>query len=116
MITGIHHFSIIASSEASADFYKKLGFIEDRRIKRSYDTVVLMAGYGVGLEVFIDPRHPVRENREPLGLRNLSLRVDDVVKTAEDLGLERVEIMNDWNGRKYVVVRDPDGNAVQLCE
>ena len=116
MIKGIHHFSIIASSEECIDFYKKLGFIEERRIKRSYDTVVLMEGYGIGLEVFLDPNHPARENPEPLGLRRLALRVDRIEETAEELGLERVEIMTDWNGKRYVVVKDPDENSVQLCE
>ena len=55
MVTGIHHFSIIASSEASVEFYTKLGFQEYRRVKRDYDTVVLMDGFGVGLELFIGP-------------------------------------------------------------
>ena len=55
MVTGIHHVSIIASSEASVEFYTKLGFQEYKRIERDYDTVVLMDGFGIGLEVFIDP-------------------------------------------------------------
>ena len=116
MILGIHHFSIIASSEESVNFYEKLGFREKRMIKRSYDTVVLMDGYGIGLEIFIDPSHPVREKPEPLGLRNISLRVDDVEKTAMELGLEKAEIQTDWSGNRYCVIADPDGNVVQLCE
>ena len=116
MITGIHHFSIIASSEENINFYVSLGFKKERRIARSYDTVVLLNGYGIGLEIFIDPRHPGRGNPEPLGLRSLSLRVDDVEKTLEEHGLESTEINTDWNGKRYVVVKDPDGNAVQLCE
>ena len=62
MITGVHHFSIIASSEESVGFYEKLGFRENKRIERTYDTVVLMSGYGIGLEVFIDPSHPGRSS------------------------------------------------------
>lgn len=116
MITGIHHFSTIASSEESIDFYKKLGFTEERRIKRSYDTVVLLSGYGIGLDLFIDPKHPAREKPEPLGLRQLALRVDGIEETVGDFGLESMKIMTDWNGKRYVVVRDPDGNLVQLCE
>ena len=116
MITGIHHFSIIASSEESIDFYKKLGFAEERRIKRSYDTVVLMSGYGIGLEVFIDPKHPTRETPEPLGLRKLALRVDRIEEVTSEFGLETSEVQTDWNGKRYVVVIDPDGDAVQLCE
>ena len=116
MITGIHHFSIIASSEESIDFYVSLGFKEERRIARPYDTVVLMNGYGVGLEIFIDTKHPGRENPEPLGLRSLCLRVDRLENELERLNAESMEINTDWNGKRYVVVKDPDGNAVQLCE
>ena len=116
MITGIHHFSIIASSEESIDFYVSLGFKEERRIARPYDTVVLLNGYGVGLEIFIDPKHPGRGTPEPLGLRSLSLRVDRLEETARELGLDSVEINTGWNGKRYVNIKDPDGNAVQLCE
>jgi glyoxylase I family protein len=116
MILGIHHFSIIVSSEESVKFYGKLGFREERRIERGYDTVVLMSGYGIGLEIFIDPSHPARSTPEPLGLRNISLRVDDVDKTAMELGLDDVEINTDWSGNRYCLITDPDGNSVQLCE
>ena len=114
MITGIHHFSIIASSEASIAFYSTLGFREYKRIERGYDTIVLMEGYGVGLEVFIDPSHP-RSAVEPLGYRTLSLKVDDIEKTLEELGTDG-KVMTDWNGKRYVMITDPDGNDVQLCE
>ena len=108
MVTGIHHFSIIASSEASVEFYTKLGFKENKRIKRDYDTVVLMDGYGIGLEVFIDPRH-CRSVDEPLGLRTLSLKVDTLDGTDESVKI-------DWNGERYVIITDPDGNVIQLHE
>ena len=108
MVTGIHHISIIASSEASVEFYTKLGFHETKRINRSYDTVVLMNGYGIGLEVFIDPRHK-RLDVEPLGLRTLSLKKDS---------LDEIDgtVMTDWNGERYFNIVDPDGNVVQLHE
>lgn len=105
MVTGIHHFSIIVSSEASVEFYTKLGFHEHKRIKRDYDTVVLMNGFGTRLEVFIDPRHS-RPKEEPLGFRTLSLKVDSLDGT----------VMTDWNGESYVNIADPDGNVVQLHE
>lgn len=115
MITGIHHFSIIASSEASIAFYTSLGFTEYKRIERGYDTVVLMEGYGIGLEVFVDAKH-MRSSSEPLGLRYLSLRVDDIEETVKTLGLKVGSVMTDWNGKRYVMITDPDGNDVQLCE
>ena len=105
MIIGIHHFFIIASTEASVEFYKKLDFHEIKRIKRNYDTVVLMDGYGIGLEIFIDPRHK-RSNVEPLGLRTLCLKVDSL----------NGDVLTDWNGERYVNILDPDGNVVQLHE
>lgn len=114
LIVGIHHFSLIASSEESVAFYRRLGFSEERRIEREYDVVVLMKGFGVGLEIFIDPRHPKRGNPEPLGLRSLALKVDRI----EDMAgvLEAREILTDWNGKRYLVLSDPDGNRIQLCE
>lgn len=105
MVTGIHHISIIVSGEASVDFYTELGFRENKRIERDYDTIVLMDGFGIGLEIFVDPRHK-RSNDEPLGFRTLSLKVDS-------LG---VDMQTDWNGEKYVNILDPDGNIVQLHE
>ena len=108
MVTGIHHISIIASSEKSIEFYTKLGFQENKRIKRNYDTVVLMAGYGIGLEIFIDPRHK-RFDGEPLGFRTLSLKVDRL----DEFG---GHVNTDWNGERYFNIVDPDGNVVQLHE
>jgi len=108
MVTGIHHFSIIASSEKSVEFYAKLGFQEYKRIERAYDTVVLMDGFGAGLEIFIDPRHS-RSSMEPLGLRTLSLKVDNLD------GIEGI-MLTDWNGERYVNIADPDGNLIQLHE
>lgn len=116
MITGIHHFSLIVSSEDSVAFYEKLGFKEYRRIERKYDTVVLMDGHGIGLEVFIDPSHPPRSNPEPLGPRHLSLRVDKVEETAEELGLEIGPVMSDWTGVRFCFVKDYDGLSIELHE
>ena len=58
MITGIHHLSIIASSEDSVAIYSSLGFSEVLRKERGYDTVVLMEGHGVGLFYY----HSISEN------------------------------------------------------
>ena len=116
MITGVHHLSIIASSEESIIFYSSLGFLEYKRVEREYDTVVLMSGYGIGLEIFIDPTHPPRTSPEPLGLRHLSLRVDKIEDTIEELGLEVGSIMTDWLGQRYCFIADPDGWLVQLHE
>lgn len=116
MITGIHHIALIATSEASVDFYKQLGFEEFKRIDRDYDTVVLLSGYDVRLEIFIDPAHPQRCSPEPLGLRHMALRVESIEDTIEQLGVESVEIMTDWLGERFAYITDPDGNVVELHE
>ena len=116
MIVGVHHLSIIASSEESVEFYEKLGFHEYKRIERRNDTVVLMNGHGIGLEMYIDPTHPPRSTPEPLGLRHLSLRVYKIEETVEELGVEAGPIINDWVGIKFCFVADPDGWPVQLHE
>lgn len=115
MITGLHHFSIIASSKESIFFYTKLGFIEKKRIKRSYDTVVLMYGYGIGLEIFVDPTHQkLVSNHEPLGLRSLSLRVKSCDEMREHF--ECGPTTQDWFGVNYCVTFDPDGLQIQFHE
>ena len=117
MIQGIHHFAIIASSETSVDFYKKLGFQETFRKTRNYDTVVLLEGHGMQIEVFIDPNHPKRAtNPENMGLRHLALKVEKIEDTVEELGLEIGSIMNDWVGVRFVFTADPDGLPIELHE
>lgn len=117
MIQCIHHFAIIASSESSVNFYKKLGFHESFRKVRAYDTVVLLDGYGIQLEIFVDPNHPERATKpENLGLRHLALRVDNIETTASELGLEIGQIMNDWVGVRFAFTADPDGLPIELHE
>ena len=117
MITGIHHFSIIVSGEGSVDFYKTLGFREYLRRERNYDTVVLMNGHGMGLELFVDPSHPPRAiSPENIGFRNLALRVDELEKTLGELQTESGPIMKDWVGVRFCFITDPDGLPIQLHE
>ena len=112
MVTGLHHISIISSAEASVGFYTRLGFKETERIQRGYDTVVLMEGCGFGLEIFIDPRHCAKDG-EPLGLRNISMTVDDIETAAGTFG---AEVKTDWHGKRYLIIKDPDGILIQLHE
>lgn len=114
MINGIHHFSIIVSSEESIEFYSKLGFNEMKRVEREYDTVVLMSGYGFALELFVDPAHPSRPNPEPLGLRNLSLKVDSCEEISREFSCRPIQ--QDWFGVNYCITTDPDGLPIQFHE
>ena len=117
MITGVDHFAIIVSSEDVVSFYKKLGFEEVFRKKRSYDTVVLLDGFGTRMEIFIDSRHPMRAIKpENLGLRHLALKVDQIEKTAEELKIKIGTIQSDWVGIRFAYTKDPDGNPVELHE
>lgn len=117
MIQGIHHFAIIVSSEASVDFYKKLGFQETFRKERKYDTVVLLNGYGMQIEMFVDPNHPERATKpENIGLRHLALKVDRIEHTVEEISLEIGPIMNDWGGVRFAYTTDPDGLPIELHE
>ncbi len=78
MISGIHHASIISSSGSSVSFYEMLGFREHFRKNRAYDTVVIMNGHGIQLEIFVYPTHPPRSaSPENTGIRYLSFEVDD---------------------------------------
>ncbi|MCR4947463.1 MAG: VOC family protein [Lachnospiraceae bacterium] len=115
MIQGLHHIAVIVSSEKTVDFYKNLGFAEIFRKERSYDIVVLLNGYDIELELFVDPSHDIPEN-EPLGLRHFALKVDNIESTVSSLGFEDVHIGTDWIGRKYCYITDPDGFKVELHE
>lgn len=119
MITGLHHIAIIVSSERSLEFYKLLGFTETFRKKRKYDTAVLMDGYGLQLEIFIDPSHPLHPETEPVGLRHFALKVDGLEEEIERLksaGVEVGPVMEDWSGVWFCFVKDFDGLLVELHE
>lgn len=117
MIQGIHHFAIIVSSEVSVDFYKRLGFRETYRRERKYDTVIILDGHGMQIEMFVDPNHPKRAtNPENMGLRHLALKVEKIEETVEKLNLEIGPIMNDWAGIRFAFTADPDGLPIELHE
>ena len=122
MITAVHHIAIIISKEEHLNFYKLLGFSEVFRKVRTYDTAVLLDGYGMELEIFIDGRHERRDS-EPLGLRHFALKVDgrledeiERLKAASSEVLEVGPIMNDWRGVRFVFLKDQDGAVVELHE
>lgn len=122
MIAGLHHIAIIVSAEQSIDFYKLLGFSETFRKKREYDTVVLLSGYGLQLEVFIDPQHLPHLTPEPIGLRHFALKVDNLEREMERLKQESngnikfSPLTKDWLGTNFCFVEDPDGLQIELHE
>ena len=115
MITGIHHIAIISSTEKSVEFYKRLGFNEIFRKNREYDTIVLLEGYGIQIEMFIDPNHPERSvNPERIGLRHLALKVD----SCEEMSMKFRcgPIKKDWMGVNFCYTEDPDGLPIEFHE
>ena len=128
MINSIHHIAILISSEQTLEFYKLLGFNEILRKARANDTVVLLEGLGIQLEVFIDDRHPARimDLTEPLGTRHFALKVDDIeaeIVRLKSLMMEQMdydpqleEIGSDWMGERYGFFKNPDGNVIELHE
>ena len=126
MIQNVHHIALIVSSEECLSFYRLLGFTETFRKVRKYDTAVLMEGYGIGLEVFIDDRHPGRGDVEPTGLRHFALRTNLTLEEEMErlrgvfeesgMNIEFGPIMNDWTGVKFCFTKDFDGMAIELRE
>lgn len=115
MIKGIRQFAIIASSEESVVFYKRLGFKETNRIDRSYDIVVNLAGFDMELILFIDPNHPARAKEpENIGIRNMAFQVDDLESVINEFDCGPV--LEDWFGRKYCFTNDPDGLPIEFYE
>jgi len=116
MITGLDHIAIIVSSENSVDFYKKLGFSEKSRIDRDYDIIVFLTGFGITLEIFVDPTHPERVTHpEAMGLRHISLKVDNLFSTIKELKLD-FETIREINGVHYTFLKDPDGLPIEFHE
>ncbi len=118
MITGIHHIALLISSEECLDFYKKLGFMETFSKERTNDKIILLDGYEIQLEVFIDNSHPVKATgiAEPLGCRHFALYVDNLENALAELGIAHTDIGTDWQGIRYCYITDLDGNQMELHE
>lgn len=115
MITGVHHIAIISSTEKSVVFYESLGFKEKFRKSREYDTIVLLEGYGIQLEMFIDPNHPERSvNPERIGLRHLALKVDSCEGMSKKFKCGPIK--KDWLGVNFCYTEDPDGLPIEFHE
>ena len=111
----LNHIAIIASTEASINFYGKLGFQTTECIKRENDEIVFMFGNDLTLEIFIDASHPVRLDKpEAIGLRHLAFDVDNF----DDM-LQRFEcepVRNSFDGVRFTFTKDPDGVPIELRE
>lgn len=116
MIKRLNHIALIVSSEISVDFYKQLGFSEERRVDRGYDQIVWLCGFGETLEIFIDGTHPKRVDKpEALGLRHLAFEVDDIDSAWEQLKQFNPEpIKNFEKNIRGFFIKDPDGLPIEI--
>ena len=119
----LHHIALIISSEHNLKFFELFGFVETFRKKRDNDTIVLMKGHGIELEIFIDSRHNIIFNKEQLGIRHFALQIngkleEEITRIAEqDSGeIEISSIMYDWNGVRFCLVKNHDGVEIELRE
>ena len=109
----LDHIALIVSTEENINFYKKLGFAEEKRFERAYDTVIFMKCEEVVLEIFVDARHPERMNSpEAMGFRHVAF----CVKSFEELDIKIDDIKTDWFGRRMSFVKDLDGQPIELIE
>ena len=115
MITGIHHIAIIPSTEKSVEFYERLGFKKIFRKSREYDIIVLLEGYGMQLELFIDPNHPERSKElERIGLRHLALKVNSCEEMSRKFKCGSLK--KDWMGVSFCCTEDPDELPIEFHE
>ena len=111
----LDHIALIVSKEENLAFYKKLGFVEVKRIDRKQDVVVFMENNSIVLEIFIDPNHPERvSGPEALGLRHIAFVVESLEEVMSIVECE--EIRTDWFGRRFTFTKDPDGQPIELKE
>lgn len=88
-MVGLDHIALIVSKKENLAFYEKLGFKEEKRIERGYDTVVFMENSSIVLEIFIDLNHPARvTNPEAYGLRHIAFVVKSLEEAMRDLNCE----------------------------
>jgi len=125
MLKSLHHIAILCSDRASAlRFYRDaLGFsVREEHLRPARgDTILMMEGYGVTLELFLADGHPARPTGpEAFGLRHLAFRVEDLSETAARLasfGFPAEPFRTDpFDGARMTFVKDPDGLPIELHE
>ncbi|MDY5941430.1 MAG: VOC family protein [Eubacteriales bacterium] len=125
MLESLHHIAVLCSDRMAAlRFYRDaLGFSLREAHPRPYrgDEILFLDGYGITLELFIDPRRPARPTEpEALGLRHLAFLVSDLTDSVERLaayGFPAEPIRTDsFNGARMTFVKDPDGLPIELHE
>jgi catechol 2,3-dioxygenase-like lactoylglutathione lyase family enzyme len=134
----IDHVSFtVGDIERSADFYRRFGFTDVKRyisagpeVDRGADTEeadmdILWLGRPEGgpmLELIRYIKHPAQRanHNSKVGAAHLCFVVDDVFGAHDELKADGIIFLSDPNedafGVRWVYLRDPDGNAVELIQ
>jgi glyoxylase I family protein len=126
MLHAIHHVAIIAADyERSKRFYTEfLGLEIVREVYRagrdSWKLDLAVNGQ-YQIELFSFPNPPKRPSRpEACGLRHLAFSVKNLEEVVEELAAKGIETeptrVDEWTGRRFTFLTDPDGLPVELYE
>lgn len=126
MLKGTHHIAIICSDyPRSKHFYTEvLGLsvlAENFREARDSYKLDLELPDGTQIELFSFPGSPPRPSfPEAQGLRHLAFVVDDINQAVSKLVSHGVAVepirIDEYTGKRYTFLQDPDGLPLELCE
>ncbi len=126
-IKAVHHIAIIASNYMqSLRFYTEildLKIISEhyRDSRQSYKTDLALPDGTYVVELFSFPSPPQRVSHpEACGLRHLAFAVADIDKAIAEVVAKGVECepvrIDEYTGRKYTFLQDPDKLPIELYE
>ena len=125
-IKRMHHIAVICSDyERSKRFYTHvLGFKMDAEVyrdkRRSFKADLSLNGHYL-IELFSFPDPPKRStNPEATGLRHIAFEVEDVEEVVKTLATEHIIAeavrVDEFTGKKFTFIADPDGLPVEFYE
>jgi glyoxylase I family protein len=122
----IHHVAIICSDYGrSKHFYTEILGLkivrEVYRAERQSYKLDLAVGDTYQIELFSFPDPPARPSRpEARGLRHLAFEVDHLEENIRHLATHGVATepvrVDEWTGKRFTFLADPDGLPVELYE
>lgn len=125
-IEGIHHTAIICSDyEKSKYFYTEiLGFEiiqEVYRAERDSHKLDLAVNGAYQIELFSFPNPPARVSRpEAAGLRHIAFGVGNLEEWVEYLNTKKILTepirTDEWTGKRFTFLQDPDALPIELYE
>ena len=115
LFEGLHHISLITSSQRTLRLYEIMGFKKTLSIQNAYNKVVIMEGHGLTLEFLIDRHAPKKDrNLDTLGMRCFSLQMSDFKKVFRRIPCGGM--FRDWKGQRYCYIRALDGQTIEMHE